>query len=206
MDHVWYAAFGSNLSWARFEKYLSGGSPERSSGASDPGARDDSAPTDQMIITVDRELFFAHESPKWDGGGVAFLATAKSNTETICRAYKITVEQFEDVHQQENRASTVAKLDVDELLARGAVTQFDGLYGVALLLSVHDDGCPIVTITTGRTTLEPNGPSVGYAATIASGLVEGAGMTRASAVDYVLSKRGAVNSLDKAELLAALES
>lgn len=204
MEHLWYASFGSNLSWARFEKYLKGGSAELASHSFEPGARDPSDPIDETLITLDREMFFAYRSQKWDGGGVAFLASDRSENETICRVYKITVQQFEDVHMQESGRDEPAELDVEELLAAGSLQQYDSLYGLALLVGEHSDGLPIVTITTARTDLELNSPSVGYAATIALGLVESTSINPEDAVDYVLSRNGVDTSLRKADVLEAM--
>ncbi len=206
MEHLWYASFGSNLLRARFEKYLNGGTPARATGHPEHGARDSSDPVDQMVLTVDHEIFFAHSSQKWDGGGVAFLDTAvgTDGSSTRCRAYKITVEQFEDVYQQENGADAPVLLDLDGLGRHGVVEQHDGLYGLALLLSTHDDGCPVVTITTGRTDLELNAPSVGYASTMAQGLMECMGIARDEAVDYVLGIRGVDETLRRSELIDTL--
>lgn len=200
-DYLWYAAFGSNLSYARFEKYLVGGSAALASDVPERGARDASPPIAEDVLEVDHEVYFAIEAAKWDGGGVAFLSAEKSATTTICRLHKITVGQFEDVHMQEARGEHPAVLDLAELSEHGSLMQYDGsLYGLALLLGTHDDGCPIVTLTTDRTDLAANCPSVGYAATIASGLVEFTDMTPASATDYVMGKRGVDERLDRAEL------
>lgn len=200
-DYLWYAAFGSNLSYARFEKYLVGGSAALASDAPERGARDTSPPIDEDTLEVPHEVYFAWQADKWDGGGVAFLSAEQSETTTICRLHKITVGQFEDVHMQESRGAHPVALDLEELSANGSLMQYDGsLYGLALLLGIHDDGCPIVTLTTNRTDLVPNCPSVGYAATIASGLVEFTDMTPVSATDYVMAKRGVDHRLDRAEL------
>lgn len=200
-DYLWYAAFGSNLSYDRFEKYLVGGSAALASDAPERGARDASPPIDEDVLEVEHEVYFALEAAKWGGGGVAFLSAEKSETTTICRLHKITVEQFEDVHMQESRGDHPAVLNLNALSAEGSLMQYDGsLYGLALLLGTHDDGCPIVTLTTDRSDLGPNCPSVGYAATIASGLVEFTDMTPASATDYVMGKRGVDDRLNRVEL------
>ncbi len=201
MDYLWYAAFGSNISKGRFEKYLLGGSAALASDSPERGARDVSAPVAEDVLTVDHEVYFAWEARKWAGGGVAFLAAETSTSTTICRLYKITVGQFEDVHMQESGAEHPAALDLDALSTSRSLMQYDGsLYGLALLLGVHADGCPIVTLTTNRTDLGTNCPSVGYAATIASGLVECTKLTAAEASDYVMAKRGIDERLDRTEL------
>lgn len=201
--YLWYAAFGSNLLRARFEKYLKGGSAELASHSLEPGARDDSDPIAETTMTAHHELYFAWEAQKWDGGGVAFLSPSPSVAATTCRLYKITIEQFEDVHAQETGMSEPAVLDVDELVAKGSLLQYDRLYGLALHLGTHEDGHPIVTLTTERTDLKPNSPSLGYATTIAKGLLECTMLTPSQVVDYVIATRGVDERLDRSELLSA---
>lgn len=201
--YLWYGAFGSNLSRDRFDKYLKGGSAERASHSLEPGARNPSDPVAYATMTVPHQLFFAWEARKWDGGGVAFLWKDRSDASTICRLYKITVEQFEDVHMAEAGAEEPKTLDVEELIANGALSQYDKLYGLALHLGTHDDGLPIVTLTTERTDLTVNCPSIGYAATIAQGLLECTELSPEHAVDYVLETPGVDSRLDRSELLNA---
>ena len=201
--YLWYAAFGSNLSAARFDKYLKGGSAELASHSLEPGARDPSDPIEESMLTVGNSLYFAWEARKWDGGGVAFLSTSDEGASTLCRLYKITVEQFEDVHMQEAGATEPQPLDVAALATHGSLVQYQSLYGLALHLGNHTDGHPIVTLTTQRTDLGTNSPSVGYATTIAKGLLEFTMMTHAEAVDYVLATRGVDERLDRSALLEA---
>ena len=157
-------------------------------------------------MTVSRQLFFAWEAQKWDGGGVAFLSPVESrDASTICRLYKITVEQFEDVHMAEAGAEDPRPLDLVDLITKGSLPQYDRLYGLALHLGTHD-GSPVITLTTERTDLAENCPSVGYAATIARGLVECTMMTAEEAVDYVLATRGVDQRLDRGKLLQLTSS
>lgn len=123
---VWYASFGSNILSERFACYLEGGRIEGMI-RDMPGSRDPSPPTEwRRWDDLPHRLFFAHSSPTWDGGGVAFvdfgedLAVAGDAPETPSRAesvapethrsalgvsyrlYRVTLEQFNDVLAQEN--------------------------------------------------------------------------------------------------------
>jgi histone deacetylase 6 len=69
---VWYASFGSNIVSERFACYLEGGRIEGMI-RDMPGSRDPSPPTEwRRWDDLPHRLFFAHSSPTWDGGGVAF--------------------------------------------------------------------------------------------------------------------------------------
>ena len=126
---VWYASFGSNILSERFACYLEGGRIEGMI-RDMPGSRDPSPPTEwRRWDDLPHRLFFAHSSPTWDGGGVAFvdfgedLELAGDAPETPSRdissvapethrsarrygvsyrLYRVTLEQFNDVLAQEN--------------------------------------------------------------------------------------------------------
>ncbi len=67
---IWYVAYGSNLSRARFGCYLTGGTPVGARRAN-PGARDPSPPRADTALTLPGQVYFADTSAMW-GGGVAF--------------------------------------------------------------------------------------------------------------------------------------
>ena len=121
---VWYASFGSNILSERFACYLEGGRIEGMI-RDMPGSRDPSPPTEwRRWDDLPHRLFFAHSSPTWDGGGVAFVdfgedlrvagTPAPAETERVApatrapalgvsyRLYRVTLEQFNDVLAQEN--------------------------------------------------------------------------------------------------------
>ena len=121
---VWYASFGSNILSERFACYLEGGRIEGMI-RDMPGSRDPSPPTEwRRWDDLPHRLFFAHSSPTWDGGGVAFVdfgedlrvagSLAPAETERVApetrppalgvsyRLYRVTLEQFNDVLAQEN--------------------------------------------------------------------------------------------------------
>ena len=208
MTYLWYAAFGSNLSTDRFATYLEGGRPPL--GDQDhveSGARDPSAPTGSLPFATMHELYFAHRSRRWGGGGVAFLDARVGDATagpTLCRIYRIALEQFEDVHRQENGARMHRSLDLDALMAHGQLVQYDRPYGLALLLGYGDDGLPVVTITARSRPTPPVMPDVRYLATIAGGLQESMGMTLDDVVDYLLTKEGVRGIYTTTSLTAAL--
>lgn len=99
---VWYAAYGSNLSYARFTTYLAGGTPE---GRTRPqaGASDPTPPAADRPYLLRRPLVFARDAPSWGGGGVAFVgADEDPDALTYARIYLITAGQLREVHAQEN--------------------------------------------------------------------------------------------------------
>jgi len=208
VTYLWYAAFGSNLSSARFATYLEGGKPPfAEANHREVGARDPSAPTGSLPFATMHELYFAHRAARWGGGGVAFLDADvgdETSGPTICRLYRITLEQFEDVHRQENGAEEAQPLDLDVLLSQGRIVQYHRLYGLALLLGYEEDGLPIVTITARSRPVPPITPDARYLATIAIGLQQSAGMSRSDAIDYLLTKEGVRGEHTVASLTTAL--
>lgn len=82
----------------------------------EPGSRDPTPPSRWTLWhDLPHRLFFAHSSPTWGGGGVAFVdVDAKKNIKkndidddehglgTTFRLYRVTLEQFNDVLAQEN--------------------------------------------------------------------------------------------------------
>ena len=145
-DLVWYAAYGSNLWPERFRYYLEGGTAPGSTTAS-AGARNPAPPLQTERSSCTNERFYAGESKKWHGGGVAFLATEPGDHETLLRLYLITTEQFEDVFAQENGLDAPIALDLDALADVGQLDVVDGWYGRLIDLGTHTDGRRIITFT-----------------------------------------------------------
>ena len=103
--YVWYASYGSNLLRERFLCYIQGGLIPGNDKA-ERGARNPSLPIDDRRIIIKHDLFFALESEKWQGSGVAFIDYHHNNhAKTLGRMYRITEEQFIDVVLQENGLS-----------------------------------------------------------------------------------------------------
>lgn len=164
-DLAWYAAYGSNLSRARFDIYLRGGTPD---GATHhyPGCRDLSAPLEDRPGEIEMQLAFGGTSKTW-GGGVAFV---RPSGVAKARLYLVTREQFADVIAQENWLEP-GSVDIDD----DTTTIGESMYGSVPALGFLD-GHPIRTITQDADThLAP--PSPAYVAYIAEGLRESHGMT-----------------------------
>lgn len=188
--HLWYAAFGSNLSRDRFLIYLQGGVPPHSPNpAPQPGARDRTPPTAEWVGEVEAELYFATSSQRWGGGGVAFLEVdpsrfTRSRPVARIRAYRLSLSQLEDVYGQENGVEARPAIDVDVLVHHGHLDLLPRRYGRLAVVGFHD-GAPLVTITSSEQQ-EVNSPSFAYARTIVAGLTEAFGLSVDEAVQYLI--------------------
>lgn len=172
MTRVWYAAYGSNLSRARFEYYLSGGRPPGAA-RTYPGARDRTPPTADRELSLPGQLYFAWESATWTGG-VAFYDPAGPAASVAARAYLISVQQFSDVAAQEMHRLPGEELDVCGLLADDCVValgegRYETLHRVGEI-----DGLPVVTFSApwSVATAPLNPPAAAYLRLIAQGLRE----------------------------------
>ena len=93
VPEVWYACYGSNMSSARFMRYIS-------------NCSDTTSPSESRPFTLPFDLYFAGESQTWGQGyGVTFVDDAKAGT---CpgRIYRIRRSQFSQVQQQEGSKYT----------------------------------------------------------------------------------------------------
>ena len=187
--HVWYAAYGSNLSRDRFLTYLQGG---RSAGASRSyrGARDPSLPTAERAFTMPGQVFFGWESPTW-GGGIAFY-DADTEGSVLARAYRVSEQQFADVAAQEMHREPGEDLDLSHVLERARHELGPGRYETLHLVG-ELDGDPVLTFTaTHALVLQRNPPSAAYLRTVAHGLVETHGVDADQVVAYLLLCPGVV--------------
>lgn len=117
------------------------------------------------------ELYFAGNSNRWGGGGVAFVDPRPSEAQTLARRYLISWDQLEDIHRQENRSATIEPASETDLEKLGALKLYGGSYETLLWCGRHIDGAPMVTITSGiRRPANP--PSVDYLEVIGRGLTE----------------------------------
>jgi hypothetical protein len=161
MNHVIYAAYGSNLLKERFLVYINGGEYK---GRYYPGCPDKTPPESLGWMYVPYRLYFAKKSNKWKNLGVAFLTCEKEpNPEyhAIVRLWKITEEQFECVHEQEGKSW------YHEILILG---EKDGL---------------VVKTFTGCWMDEINLPSKEYLDTIKKGLKETTGWSDQEIENYL---------------------
>ena len=187
--HVWYAAYGSNLSRDRFLTYVQGGRPAGAS-RSYPGARDPSPPTADCAFTMTGQVFFGWESPTW-GGGIAFY-DADSEGTVLARAYRVTEQQFADVAAQEMHREPGEDLDLSHVLEHARHELGPGRYETLHLVGEFD-GEPVLTFTaTDAIALQCNPPSAAYLRTVAHGLVETHGVGVDRVVAYLLQCPGVV--------------
>ncbi len=194
---VWYAAYGSNLSRARFDIYLNGGTP---SGAAHtyPGCRDSAPPDGDAAIELAIELAFGGSSQTW-GGGVALVDDGPGPTKA--RIYLLTLEQFSDVVAQENWLPP-GSITFDEVPE--ALVVLDGGHTYRRVMRFPDhDARPVLTIS------QPAGvkaaaPSAAYLSHIADGLRESHGSSDDEIMAYLLGKRGVSGVLTAADVAAAV--
>ena len=187
--YVWYAAFGSNMSFARLSYYLTGGRPP---GARwhHPGCRDPRQPVRTVPITLSGELYFALESKVWTGG-TAFYDPG-SDARTAARAYLVTAEQFSDIAAQEMHRQPGADLDLSEVLTTGRAEMGPGRYETLVCPGLLDDH-PVLTFTApwGRDSVTWNPPGPAYLQQLASGLAESHPWSGEHIADYLATRPGA---------------
>lgn len=130
--YVWYACYGSNINKERFMTYIS-------------GCRDNMPPKAEKPYIIKHPVYFAKESGKWDGKGVAFLDTSKKG---VCygKIYLITVEQLRSIQQQEG-----------------------GWYNGISVLGT-EEGIPVKTITHEPRFEEDKKPGMRYIGVIVKGI------------------------------------
>ncbi|GBG75386.1 hypothetical protein CBR_g20016 [Chara braunii] len=210
--YVWYASYGSNMNYDRFHCYIEGG---RVAGMrwTCSGLEDQTPPVGDIWIEVPHHLFFAGASMGWGGGGTAFmdLQACPHGSTTLMHAYKIKLDQFNGVVAQENLLSKTPPVELTvrhlKVLREGppaaphhSLQATEGsIYGTVRYLG-EKDGCPILTFTCPVSVMEEfclqklSLPGADYRECIVQGLMNGLGMTRGDAEDYVAKR--AVRLLD----------
>jgi hypothetical protein len=183
-DTVWYVAYGSNMSAARFGCYISGGRPPGAR-RTYRGCRDQSPPRRDIGIHLAGGLTFAGESKVW-GGGMA-IYNPHVDGELAARAYLLTFGQLSDVVAQEARRPVGSDLALDTGVDRQ--WPVPSLVYEALLNLDDRDGLPMFTITSLQN-LEPTTPSAPYLRTMLDGLGEAFGWTAEQRADYLLRAPG----------------
>lgn len=166
---VWYACYGSNLALGRFRVYLEGGVRTKGS-IEDPPCGAGAAIADHKPYMINRQLYFAGESSKWDGGAVAFLGTEPTEFPvTYGRIFLLSFGQFRHVVQQENGGKPAT---IDYASTRTRTTVSAGWYSELIPLG-SVDGIPVMTLTAppGRVD-RPKKRSEAYVRTILAGLAE----------------------------------
>lgn len=176
-EHIWYVAYGSNMSPQNLARYLP------------PGLK----PKRTLALTVPHRLFFAGHSKTW-GGAVAFLSLgpASGRAQAYARAFELPAASLLSIAQGENGApellpaalSAVAELSVGQWLALPVELDEHGFKGKynALLRLPDISGQRAYTLTTARH-LPAMHPVDAYLAEIRAALVKM--MPRRVAHEYV---------------------
>lgn len=184
---VWYAAYGSNLDRDRFRYYLRGGRPPGAA-RTYPGCRDRSGPLEDRPFRMSGRVVFAWESLTW-GGGVAFLEPDAPG-EVLARAYRLTVQQFVDVLEQEMGRPPGADHDLAEVLVGRRHTLGPGRYETLHPAGELDD-IPVLSFSTpDAESLGLNAPAPAYVALMERGLREAHGLTGEQVETYLATCRG----------------
>lgn len=186
-QHVWYAAYGSNMHAARFAYYRDGGTPPGTAHRY-PGFRDRTPPAAITPLTLPGSRYFAWQSQVWTGG-VAFYTDRPATgwpTGVAARGYLLTVGQFGDLLAQEMYRTPSADFDLAPVLAEGSVRLGPGRYETVLCAGAFD-GIPILTCTAPwlPETVDLRRPSARYVAMIAAGLRESHGWDSDRIVDHL---------------------
>lgn len=176
---VWYVAYGSNLSEARFQRYLD-------------RCVDPSRPADARPLVLPHELYFAHESSVWTGG-TAFVDPVDGDAATRTVAWLIGEDQFLHVLASENGRSVGDVVTTDLPSDPGqAVTVLPGRYGLVLAVESPDQRRAF-TFTNGEVPRpRPTRPGPDYVATIVAGLMDHHALTEAEARAYLARRGGSV--------------
>ena len=182
-DLVWYVAYGSNLSAARFGCYLAGGCPPGSFRTYE-GCRDRSPPRRADGVLLPGGLTFAGASSVW-GGGMAFFDPTADAT-VAARAYQVTFGQFSDIVAQEARHPVAEDLVLSEGTRQWPTPS--GVYETVLHLDDRN-GLPMLTITSLQE-LDPKPPTAAYLRMVLAGLGEAFGWEPDRCVAYLLGARG----------------
>ncbi|GAA2035256.1 hypothetical protein GCM10009819_19610 [Agromyces tropicus] len=187
MDRVWYVAYGSNLSSARFRCYVAGGRPEGGA-RTYVGCRDRTAPAEDAPVAVPGAVYFGGRSRVWGGGMATYDPHARGSV--AGRAYLLTVGQLADVLAQETRTPVEAALDLRRLHpSTGRLHLGPGRYRTLLRVGARR-GIPMVTLA-GDGDRDVAAPSAPYLRTMAEGLHESRGWPPSIVGRYLAALAGA---------------
>ena len=167
LHHVWYVAYGSNLSADRFRCYLRGGTPPGSR-RTYPGCRDRTEPARTVALQIRGRLAFTGVSTTW-GGGTAVFDPA-GDDEVAAAAYLLRTGQLADVLAQEMRRAPDVDLDLAGLERRGRCRLGPGRYETVVRVGTLDH-IPLLTLTSDSLAAAPvTTPTEAYLRTMEDGL------------------------------------
>ena len=201
---VFYAAYGSNLSAARFACYIGGGTAPGASRAL-PGARDRRQPESWQALRLPGRLSFRGHSLTWGGAPAIFepaTSTGHAGTEVFARAWRLGWDQLEDVMAQESgRALLPLVIEPAALIDGFSMLVGPGRYDRLVCVGTLE-GRPVLTFTAPGSleTVLPEAPSLAYLAHIITGLRETFGLVDPEVVEYLGGAPGATPELVRAAL------
>ena len=151
-----------------------------------------------LTLMVPGGLRFVGVSSVWGGGMAIYDARARS--EIAARAYLISAEQFVDVLAQEMRLEPDLDVNLSAVRETGWHSLGAGRYQTLAHLGDRDD-LPMLTFTSADVYEHPlNAPTEGYLRTIAVGLRESHGWSRAEIGRYLAQFPGAVGTWSAASI------
>lgn len=202
--YIWYASYGSNLSYDRFMTYIKGGKPKNSTKI-EKGCKDKTPPVKDSPIKIKHALYFARHSKKWNNGGSCILSVKyDENKTTLGRKFLITQDQFLDIVSQNNGVEQTY-INFYEVIKLGSKSINDSLSGNILFLG-NEDGFPIFTFTSHFDETEFVRPDILYLATIGAGVKDTFDYSVEQIVDYFMQLDGIKQFYDKTDLFNQLNN
>lgn len=178
-DYVWYANYGSGLSYENFMLCINGGTPDGAAFGY-AGCTDKTPPSENYFMSLPHRLYFSDTSRVWPGGGLGTLDTRPSKHDaTVARIFLITREQFEQIAAQENFEPMPKAMPYADAMKHGhAHIDYSGhLYDELLYCGLRGE-YPIFALTGNRLSKPETPPSVGYMQCVIKGLSENWGGER----------------------------
>ena len=213
MDKIWYVAYGSNINKDRLLKYIDGGLYNVTKKAHF-GSTDTTKPSKIAIGHIDKRVYFAKNSPSWEGQAVAFINhISEPQIRSKCVYYLVSKRQFLDIYLQENGlnpkdASNKGLIDsirIEDNFMLGSPEQFT-FYGRMVSLG-EKEGIPCYSFT-AKEPFEYNTPGKEYVHVIGQGLKQRFNLNSKQAAFYLMGLDGIKNSTwtpnDLKELLNTL--
>lgn len=202
MERLWYVAYGTNLSWARFRCYLAGGRPD--GGSRDyPGCRDRTEPAADVGVEIPGAVYFTGRSSVWGGGMAVYDEAAPGRV--AARAYQLRAEQFVDVLAQEMRRPPDMDLDLSPVRDTGRQSLGPGRYKTLVRVGTRQ-GLPMVTFTSDdHHDRRLAAPAESYLRAMAAGLRESRdwSTTRIGSYLEAIAGTGGAWTRDEIEAIAA---
>ncbi|MET0977150.1 MAG: histone deacetylase [Leifsonia sp.] len=199
MDRIWYVAYGTNLSLARFRCYIHGGRPVGGS-RTYPGCRDRTEPEDDVGLDIPGSLYFSGRSSVW-GGGMA-VYDAGGTGRVAGRAYLLSVGQFADLIAQETRQPPGTDLDLAVLERTGHQSVGPGRYQTLIRVGGRH-GLPMATFTSAAAgDRDVTAPAAIYLRVMAAGLRESRSWSPPRIAAYLAGIAGAERAWTRAAIEA----